>query len=207
LDTVTEIGNLLTKEQTVISIAVGVPLIRIRARCPKAGPIFHVHPPSLCMAHTRGMSFVAHEARASTEAVKHVEKIFAKLGSVRTTAEENIDRFAVFAGASPAFVCQILDDWHSLALDEGIEKEVADEIIHYIVRGIYTAYDGYDPRNGDRFSLEQIIHRIATPNGVTRVGLRAMERRKYRNFKGALKSVASQCLKKIAHIRDAVGRQ
>jgi len=203
-----EIGDLIGPDQTVISIAVGVPVGKIRQRCPESGPIFHVHPPSLCMAQTPGMSFVANEPTATEDDIRRVEEIFRKLGFVMLVHEEDIDRFAVFAGASPAFICQILHEWRGLAREAGIEKGITDEIVHYMVRGIHIAFDGDDDiKERQHFSLEEIIDRIATPNGVTRVGLGVMKKRNIHNFRGALKGVAEQCLQKIGKIRQAVSRQ
>ncbi len=165
LSLIHEIKSYLNKDHVLISLAIGVPIDWLRRECKGIKSIFHVHPPSTIMALFHGISFIAAEKDVVEEDLKLVSDLFSLVGKIDFISENEIDMYAVFAGCSPAFYLKFLKEWEKSAIEGGIEKTKAREIIKIM----FASLNNGVVNNG--FDYDYIIDKIATPKGVTSAGL------------------------------------
>lgn len=190
---ITEIHGALNPEHTLISIAVGVPLTWLRASLDVCGPILHVHPPSLVMAHSLGTSYIAHEVMVPQGALTAVQGLFRALGPTAVVPEAMMELYAVFSGCAPALIGRIVSRWRVLAEHSGIPAVQSEQIVGAILGGLAHGL------TIEKLTLERIEERIATPQGVTQAGLDILMSQ---GIDDILSSVAGHCLQKMQHIRS-----
>lgn len=190
-----EIQPYLKRNQIVISIAIGVPIIWLRKKLCNSGPIFHVHPASLVMASSPGISYIIYEKDVNPEILSKIETIFSVLGKVINIDETMVGNYAILSGCAPAFFAEIARVWRNLAIQQGISSQYADLIIAQIFKGLAYGLEE------EKLTLEILIDKIATPNGLTKSGLAIMneivkddDKSKTELF---LKSVIEGCMSKI----------
>lgn len=190
-----EIAPLISQRQTVVSVVVGVPLSWIRKFLPSAGTLVHVHPTSLAMAAAPGISYIACENDTWSPGVREIEEVFQALGRVDLVSEGELDALAVAAGCSPAFWARLASLWCDTMHRYGVSKETATDILSVTLQGV-----GYGLGQGG-ISPEDMVSRIATPQGVTAQGLEVLQREGVARI---LDCVAESCSAKIAEIRGTL---
>jgi len=188
-----ELKSKISSEKILVSIAVGVPLKWLRNKLKNCGPIFHVHPSSLVMAKSPGVSYITCEEQISQEIKNEVENIWKALGDTYFVEEKTMDFCAVFSGTSSAFFSRLAIIWEKLAVKYAFSEEMAHKIVIYIFNGFYHAY------KETNLNFEEIEDKIATPGGVTRAGLKKLDEE---GFEEALENVVIRSLERIEEIRS-----
>ncbi len=166
---VDDIKNRINSQHIIISIAIGVPLKWLSNSLKKTKNIFHVHPPSTIMAFSKGISFASTLPNIKTNIKIEVEKIFVNLGELIWVDESEIEKLAIIAGCSPAFISYFLEKWREMSLEIGLKDEIVDLIISKMFSAIQYGV------SEKKLSYSEIINNISTPNGVTLEGLRNLE--------------------------------
>jgi len=198
---ISEIGPFIKEHHIVISIAVGVPIDWLRMALSKCNSVFHVHPPSTVFASSKGLSFIALEENAPAESGLITRKIFRAFGEVIVVHETDIDSYAVFAGCSPAFVARMAGDWFNLAIENGISEEIAKKITLVTFQAITNGI------NNLNMSLKDFERKIATPNGVTEMGLKAIEKQDLTKIFLDVVNIARDKIKRIKDIFNLVEQE
>jgi pyrroline-5-carboxylate reductase len=191
----TEIEPVVCARHTVVSVVVGVPLNWIRQFLPTAGAVVHVHPTSLVMASAPGISYVACENDTQSPNVREVFDIFQALGRADFIPERELDALTVAAGCSPAFWARLGSLWCETMERHGIPKARGIDILSATLQGVSHGLrdEGILP--------EDMVSRIATPQGVTGRGLDVLQ---HEGVGRILDCVADSCMAKIEEIRLTV---
>jgi pyrroline-5-carboxylate reductase len=169
-EVVKEIKNVVQKNQIIISLAIGVPLKWLHSEFPNNDFIYHVHPPSTIFASTPGISFITSERKELDSNLDIVINLFKSFGETILVSEEDLEKYAVYAGASPAFFLRLAENWLGLAVENGISREVALKIIYINYKAIINSI------TDKKLSFKDIEKLIATPNGVTEMGLSVIDK-------------------------------
>ena len=112
-------------------------------------------------------------------------------GKVQWIEETMIDKFAVLAGCSPAFLCLFIEQWKATAINYGIDPKTIDLVIERMFEAIrHSTVESKLP-------YKEIIDNIATPNGVTAEGLKILE-----PIDKLFKDVFEAGLRKISLIKE-----
>ncbi len=189
---VKEIAPIVSKNHTLVSFAVGVPIRWLRRQLPSCGAICHVHPTSLVMAGTKGVSYLAAEHETDPEIVHKVTHVFDSLGPVLVVAEEMMDYYAVYSGIAPALAAELAIQWTDLADQCGIPREHSELVVTLIARALC------DGKGCQSERLMQLEKRIATPDGVTEQGLAAIHEVGLDRF---LRTITEHSLTRIESLR------
>jgi len=158
----------LTSRATIVSILAGVEGASLRNRFPKAGAIIRAMP-NLPVAIRRGV--VALHGEALSEDLRtQLGDLFAALGYAIWAADESkLAAIGAVAGAGPAYVARFIDVLSLAAEGLGLSREIASTIALETVLG--TAWMA--ATTGE--SMDDVVRRVASPNGTTEAGLATLE--------------------------------
>lgn len=186
-----EIKDALNQNNIIISLVAAVPIQMLRLLMDNCGDIYNVHPSSLIITGSPGISYIVCEKNSNNPNLEHVKFIFEAFGGSLVVPERMLNKYAVFAGCSPAFFALFANKWKSLAEVNGIDSGHANEIIANIFRGIAH---GLTHRN---MTLDEIINDIATPGGITESGLEILNSEALESL---YSEVVNRCLRKFQEI-------
>ena len=159
----------VSRPTTVVSLLAGVEAASIRERFPNAGAIVRAVP-NLPVAIRRGV--VGLYSDDVSEAVREeLSQLFAKLGfALWTNSESSLAAIGSVAGAGPAYVARFVDALAKAGMEKGLSEELARTLALETVLG--TAWMGATTRE----SMDDIVRRVASPNGTTEAGLAILGR-------------------------------
>jgi pyrroline-5-carboxylate reductase len=164
-----QLRSWLTSKTTVVSLLAGVEVASLRQRFPKAGAIVRVMP-NLPVATRRGVVALYSED-ADEELREQLGSAFGVLGWAMWMADET--RFAAVgsvAGAGPAYVARFIAALAKAGEQRGLSPETALTIARETVLG--TAWMAAATGEG----MDEIVRRVASPNGTTEAGLAVLDR-------------------------------
>jgi pyrroline-5-carboxylate reductase len=159
----------VSRPTTVVSLLAGVEAASIRERFPNAGSIVRAIP-NLPVAVRRGVVGLYSED-VSDEVRNELSQLFAMLGfAMWTNKESTLAAIGSVAGAGPAYAARFIDALAKAGMERGLSEEIARTIALETVLG--TAWMSATTRE----SMEDIVHRVASPNGTTEAGLAVLGR-------------------------------
>jgi pyrroline-5-carboxylate reductase len=158
----------ITSRATILSMLAGVEVASLRARFAAAGAIVRVMP-NLPVAIRRGVTAL-YSDDADKGLTQQLGDLFAALGFAMWTADEA--RLAVIgsvAGAGPAYVARFVAALAKAGEERGLTREIASTIALETALG--TAWMA--ATNGE--SMDEVVRRVASPNGTTEAGLAVLD--------------------------------
>lgn len=163
------IAPFLTSRSILVSILAGVEAATLRQRFSNAGAIIRALP-NLPVAVRRGV--VALYSEDIPDGLRdEVSQLFAMLGySFWTNSESNLAAIGSVAGAGPAYVARFVDALAKAGVDRGLSQELASTIALETVLG--TSWMAATTRE----TMDEIVSRVASPNGTTEAGLAVLNR-------------------------------
>jgi pyrroline-5-carboxylate reductase len=170
LDEVSEqLKSWLTSKTAVVSMLAGVEVASLRARFPKAGAIVRIMP-NLPVAVRRGVVGLFSKD-ADDALLSQLGDAFSALGFAMWMADESkLAALGSVAGAGPAYVARFIAALANAGEQLGLSPEIAATIARETVFG--TAWMA--AKTGER--MDEIVRRVASPNGTTEAGLAVLER-------------------------------
>jgi pyrroline-5-carboxylate reductase len=164
-----KLAPFLTSRSIVVSILAGVEAATLRQRFPNAGAIVRALP-NLPVAVRRGV--VALYSEDIADGLRdEISQLFAVLGyALWTSGESNLAAIGSVAGAGPAYVARFVEALAKAGVDRGLSEELAATIALETVLG--TSWMAATTRE----AMEDIVRRVASPNGTTEAGLAVLNR-------------------------------
>jgi pyrroline-5-carboxylate reductase len=167
-DIVPKLAPWVTSRTTVVSILAGVEAASIRARFAKARTVVRAIP-NLPVSIRRGV-VALYSDDADEDVRKQLSDAFAALGLVLwTNGEANLAAIGSVAGAGPAYVARFIAALAKAGVKRGLPEDLARTIALETVLG--TAWMGATTRE----SMDDIVGRVASPNGTTEAGLAVLD--------------------------------
>lgn len=162
------VGDKITPDQLVISVAAGVPTSAIESQLSEGTPVVRV------MSNTpvevdQAMSVVAAGRHARDEHADTAADILSHVGRVIRLPEEHLDTVTALSGAGPAYVYLLAEALIDAGILFGLSRDAAAELVVQMVVGSATML-----RDSGR-SAVQLRQEVASPGGVTISALRALE--------------------------------
>ena len=155
-------------DQLVVSIAAGVPLVRLAELCGPNPALVRVMPNILCILGEGAAAYSA-DAKVNAEQQAFVEALFGAVGTVAYVDEELLDAVTGLSGSGPAFVALFVEALADGAVAAGLPREVALQLAAQTTRGAAQwVLEGRQPAD-----LKQAV---TSPGGTTAAGLRVLER-------------------------------
>lgn len=185
-----EIRPLLHAGQTVVSIAAGLKLARLRQLFGRKVSLIRVMP-NLGVKVGCGMCAMT-KSRSPHSGL--VREILASAGRVAELPEKDFDAFTAVAGSGPAYFAYMLGAMANGGEKLGLKQSAAREFALQTMMGTakFLAETGAD--------VEAFVARVATPGGTTAAGKTALDEN------GAFAAIVSECLKRCAARSRELGR-
>ncbi len=159
----------LTSKATVLSLLAGVECATLRELLPSAGTIARAMP-NLPVAVRRGVVALYSDEADDIQREKLAD-LFAPLAfGVWMNEESKLGVVGEIAGAGPAYVARFITALAKAGEDRGLSSEITSAIALETVLG--TAWLAATTHE----SMDEIVERVASPQGTTRAGLAVLDR-------------------------------
>lgn len=164
-----QLKNWLTSKAIVVSLLAGVEVASLERRLPKAAAIIRAMP-NLPVAIRRGV-VALYSDDADDEQRKQIAELFAPLGFAPWMPDET--KFAAMgsvAASGPAYAARFVDALRKAGEEWGLSNEIASVVALETVLG--TAWMA--AATGEK--MDELVRRVASPNGTTEAGLAVLNR-------------------------------
>lgn len=163
-----DVGNLIVKEQLIISVAAGAPIKFIESYLQKGCKVIRIMPNTPCLVGetAAGISLGKYAEKGDEELVV---KMLSAVGKCFVVEEKLLDVVTGLSGSGPAFICMVIQALSDGAVKMGLQRNVANTLAAQTVFG--TA----------KMVLESGIHpcqlkdSVITPGGTTIEGVYKLE--------------------------------
>lgn len=179
-------GNKISKSSALISIAAGKKISWIESYCTEKQPLVRIMPN---LNATIGMSVtaVAKNDYITAEQFQIITKIITSFGSIHHIDETHFSAFTSIAGSSPAYFFKMIEAMSTSAQKQGIDYEIAKQIIIDTMIGSAT----FAKQNVD--SLGTLIQNVTSPNGTTEAALKVLN---HASFDDIIDKAQLACMKR-----------
>jgi len=168
-DVLEEIAAKLSPNQTVVSIAAGVTIARMRSALGKAGPaVIRVMPNTPALVGAGVLAVAAPEVKG--ERKQALLRLLGAVGMVVEVGEELMDAVTALSGSGPAFVFVMIEALAEGGMAAGLPGDTAMQLAVQTVAGAAKLVQetGEHP--------EALKNAVASPGGTTVAGLAELER-------------------------------
>ena len=163
-----EFAQRLSEETVVVSILAGVEAATLRSRFLRARSIVRAMP-NLPVSIRRGV-IALYSDDADDPLRTQLSELAAMLGyAMWTNSEATFAAIGSVAGAGPAYVARFIDALAKAGQRRGLSESLANTIAVETVLG--TAWLAAATRD----SMDEIVRRVASPNGTTEAGLAVLD--------------------------------
>jgi pyrroline-5-carboxylate reductase len=179
-DVLVEISTALDPNTLIISLAAGITTASMEKHLAPGQPVARVMPntPSLV---DQGMSGISAGTNCSAE---HLERAVALMNSVGLSVvipEELQDSLTAVSGSGPAYIFYVIESMVAAAVDLGITREMATELVVQTVFGAATLIK----QTGDE--AQTLRERVSSPGGTTVAAINTLDEHGVREaFKAAM---------------------
>lgn len=160
---------------TIMSLAAGLPLPRLRASLTSASPLFRVMP-SIPVAIGEGILLISSdgEKKAATDNPPFmlVRELFAPMGRSVFCSDELLDKGTGLWGSAPGYLFQMIEALAASACALGYDAEQARILAFQTFKGVGIFADKQYAEK--QLSPEQLVASIALSGGTTEAGLRVL---------------------------------
>ncbi|MCD5409125.1 pyrroline-5-carboxylate reductase [Candidatus Bipolaricaulota bacterium] len=164
-----EIGELLTSQQLLISVAAATPTRLIEARLAQPVPVVRAMPNTPCRIG-QGMTALCAGAYAGEEHLELARAIFSPVGRVALVEDEELmDAVTALSGSGPAYAYIIIESLAEGGVKMGLPRKLATELAAQALLGGAALVLA----SGEHPAL--LKDDVTTPAGVTIDGLIALE--------------------------------
>ncbi len=164
----TEVGGVLTAEQTVLSIAAAIPTARIERGLARPVPVVRAMPNTPSVVH-EGMAGVCEGSHATEEHLALAEEVLSHLGAVVRVAEPYMDAVTAVSGSGPAYFALLSEAMIEAGILLGLSREVSTQLVVQTMLG--TAKQLRD----ERVHPVELREMVTSPGGTTIAAIRELE--------------------------------
>ena len=178
LPTLNDARHLLAPSASVVSLAAGLPLTRMRSalRANKnlSTPLFRVMP-SIPVAIGEGIVLIASDSKREQE-LSYVRSLFAPMGRCVFCSDELLDKGTGLWGSAPGYLFQMIHAFEATACELGYKPDQARLLAFQTLKGVgLFAEKQHAEKN---ISPQELVASIALPGGTTEAGLRILNDKK-----------------------------
>jgi len=164
-----QIHDVVTPEQTVLSVAAAIPTAYIEARLPDGIPVVRAMPNAPSTVH-EGMAGLAGGAHASEDDLALAEDVLTHLGRVVRVPESQLDAVTALSGSGPAYFALLAEAMIEAGLLLGLSREVSTQLVVQTMFGsaLLLRDEGMHP--------VELRENVTSPGGTTTRAIRELER-------------------------------
>lgn len=167
-DVLQELKGEIGTNAVVISMAAGIQL-KAMAEILDSNPNLIRTMPNTPALVGRGVTGLAAAATASAAAVAAAKDLFAAVGVVIETPEEQINALSAISGSGPAWVYYIIEQWEKVAKEQGFSEADAQAMVRQTLAGAVKLLEssGEEPA--------ELRRKVTSPGGTTERIIATME--------------------------------
>jgi pyrroline-5-carboxylate reductase len=171
--TIQGIAPVVHEPQLIISIAAGVPTVKIEAAFAKPVRVVRVMPntPALVLAGAAGLCA---GSRATSEDLDVARTLFEALGKTVVVSEALMDAVTGLSGSGPAYIFVLIEALADGGVKMGLTREAA------LTLAAQTVYGSAKLLLETGSHPAELKDRVASPAGTTIAGLQALEEHAFR---------------------------
>ncbi|HEY5100014.1 MAG TPA: pyrroline-5-carboxylate reductase [Gaiellaceae bacterium] len=163
-----EVGQLLTAQQTVLSIAAAIPTAQIEARIAPGVPVVRAMPNAPSIVH-EGMAGICAGAHAGEENLALAEDALAHLGRVVRVPESAMDAVTALSGSGPAYFALLAEAMIEAGILLGVSREISTTLVVQTMLGTAKQL-----RDLGMHPVE-LRESVTSPGGTTIAAIRELE--------------------------------
>jgi pyrroline-5-carboxylate reductase len=158
----------LTEQMLIVSVLAGVSMNTIETLAGLPLPIVRAMP-NTSAAVGKSATAVAVNGRVSPQQMETTQKLFDSVGLAAIVEEEQLDAVTGLSGSGPAYIYYLIEAMEKSAVEVGLEKEMASELIVQTLLGAAEMV-----KNSSKTST-QLRREVTSPGGTTEAGIRILE--------------------------------
>jgi pyrroline-5-carboxylate reductase len=168
-EVMSELAPVLTPQTLVISIAAGVPLVRLAARLCTEARLVRVMPNTPCLIGQGAAAYSLGDHATASDG-ELVNRFFSAVGQAHQVPEKLLDAVTGLSGSGPAFVYTVIEALSDAGVLMGLPRPLAAALALQTVRGSAELAH----QSGEHPSL--LRDQVTSPGGTTAAGLEALEK-------------------------------
>lgn len=183
---ITQIKEVLTKEQVIITIAPGKTLSWLESAFGKEIKLVRTMPNTPALVG-EGMTGICTNSLVDEKELTYIFTLFSSFGKVEQVSEHLMDAVGAVSGSSPAYIFLLIEAMADAAVSEGMARNQAYQFAAQTVLG------------SAKMVLEtqkhpaQLKDMVCSPAGTTIEGIRVLEEK---GFRSAMIEALKACVKK-----------
>ena len=191
-ESIESIKKFIQPNQLVFSVIAGISTDYITTLIESNNPVVRAMPNT---SATIGYSATAISAgKYACEAhLREAEELFATIGTTAIVAEEDMHTITGISGSGPAYIYYLVEAMEKAALEEGLDKHTAMELITQTVRGAGQMLK----ETGE--SAEVLRKKITSPAGTTEAGIETLNKYDF-------EKTVMECVKSARNRSEELGR-
>jgi pyrroline-5-carboxylate reductase len=163
-----EIGPLLTREQTLLSVAAAIPTKRIERRIADGVPVVRAMPNAPSTVH-EGMAGISAGSNANDTHLAQAEAVLSHLGRVVRVPENAMDAVTAVSGSGPAYFALLAEAMIEAGILLSLSREVSTTLVVQTMLG--TAKQLRD----EKMHPVELREFVTSPGGTTISAIRELE--------------------------------
>jgi pyrroline-5-carboxylate reductase len=168
-----EVADKLGKTKLLISVAAGVPLLRLQANLAEGARVVRVMPNIPCVVGAAASGY-AGGAHATSKDMETVGLILNSFGIALPVEEKYLDAVTGLSGSGPAYVFLFIEALADGGVQVGLSREVALKL------ALQTVYGSARMALESGKHLGELKDEVTSPGGTTIAGLFALEQKGFR---------------------------
>ncbi len=177
LDELASVAEAQRRRVLWISIAAGVPLLRLEAGLPAGSRVIRAMPNTPALVRLGATAFCANRAASASDRAA-ARELFAGVGSVwEAPREELLDPVTAVSGSGPAYFFLLIEALIDAGVENGLPADAAREL------ALQTALGAASLARQSERSPGELREQVTSPGGTTQAGLARLAAR---DFRGAV---------------------
>lgn len=157
------------RDQVLVSLAAGVPTVRLEHKLPAGFPVVRVMP-NTPMLVGQGMNVIAPGRHVRPEHLALVTELLGAVGKVATVAESQMDAVTAVSGSGPAYFFLVVEAMVDAGVSLGLTRDVATQLVVQTMVGAAALLD-----ESEQNAME-LRAAVTSPAGTTAAAVRELER-------------------------------
>jgi pyrroline-5-carboxylate reductase len=163
-----QVGQHLTTEQTVVSVAAAIPTAYIEDRIAAGVPVVRAMPNAPATVH-EGMAGICAGAHAGDEQLAAAEELLAHLGRVVRVPESWMDAITAVSGSGPAYFALLAEAMIEAGILLGLSREVSTTLV------VQTMFGTAKQLRDQGMHPVELRESVTSPGGTTIAAIRELE--------------------------------
>src|SRR5450756_1751794 len=164
-----EIGDLISSEQTILSVVAAVRTASIEKHLPANVPVIRAMPNTPATVQ-EGMAGICAGAHAGDEHLALAEEVLAHLGAVVRVHEEMMDAVTAVSGSGPAYFALLAEAMIEAGILLGLARDISTQLV------VQTMFGTAKLLRDEHIHPVELRENVTSPGGTTIRAIRELER-------------------------------